>query len=95
MKISLREGWERYFPPVQNEARHHLDGLAQRVRRVAGTLHELQKLYDALLDVWTLHVQLVGETLAGGRNIGEAEFPPLIEFAFNCYLRFLDLDPQV
>jgi hypothetical protein len=68
---------------VQKQTRHNLYRLAQRVRRVARPFHECQELNDPFLFVRTFEVELIGEPPAGRRNIGEAEFPPLIEFSLN------------
>jgi len=81
-----------YFAPVQVQARHHLHRLAQCIRRVTGTLHECQQLDDPFFFFRTLQVELISEAPAGRRNLGEAEFAPLVEFPRNRKLR--PVDPQ-
>jgi len=75
--------------------RDHLYRLAQSVGRVAGAFHECQKLNDPFFFLWTLQFELIGESAAGRRNIGKAEFSSLIEFPFNRKLRSVDLDPKI
>lgn len=59
---------------------HDFGRVAKAIRRVAGALHCLQQLDDVLLRVGTFEMELVSKALAVGRDIGQAEFSPLIEF---------------
>jgi hypothetical protein len=86
---------ELHWAPVENQARHDLYRLAQSVSSVTRAFHKLQKLHDPFFSFRTLHIEPIGEPPAGRRNIGKAEFTPLIEFPLNRKLRFLNPNSQI
>ena len=55
----------------------------------------MQKFHDLFFSFRTLHIELIGEPPASRRNIGEAEFAPLIEFPLNRKLGFLNPNSQI
>jgi hypothetical protein len=85
----------RYLAPVKQQVRHHLNRLTQRVGGVAGALHKCEQLDDPRFGLRALHFELIGESLARRRHVGEAELPALIEFSLHREFRLFDLHAQI
>lgn len=75
--------------------RYYLCRVAKGIGCIAGALHRSQKLHDPLFFLRTLDTQLVGETFARGRNVGQAELTALVKLSLDRKLCLFNPNSQI